>query len=398
LRSLTNAIAGRRTLDRIHLRVYTCADYLQRWQDRFGSIIKTTETSPPVSDVGPLQSLLEEKGITAAKTADDLKIDRSFLSKILKGKKPAPAQLLKRLRDYLQTAGDEGEGDDFDVDALRTIQRHGISQVEAALAYRRLGWSVIPMRLRSKRSHVYWKRFQRELPSEQLIHEWWTKWPNAGIAVVLGSISRLLVVDVDGTEAHEMLISRLAAEPLAPKALSGSRRPNRYHLYFRHPPLVSKAKATPWHPKLEFRGNGGLVVLPPSNHSSGNEYVWAAGRAIGQVPLPTLPLAVSQALSNSRRPISYADRASEPVACCESLPCEVSRSTAAFLSGRYMNGPKWNDRLYRAACDCHGRGISIETAEPLLLAGAKPSDHVEENNARRTIESAYSVPAEPGVI
>jgi hypothetical protein len=51
--------------------------------------------------------------------------------------------------------------------------------------------------------------------------------------------------DVDGTEAHQELIHRLGGEPLAPKSLSGSRQPDRYHLFFRHPAVATKAKATP---------------------------------------------------------------------------------------------------------------------------------------------------------
>lgn len=75
---------------------------------------------------------------------------------------------------------------------------------------------------------------------------------------------------------------------------------------------------------------------------------------------------------------------------------QVSASTRRFLASSYAEGPRWNDRLFRAACDFAGRGIPPETAEPLLLAGARPWDETEREKALRTIDSAYSQTRAPG--
>jgi hypothetical protein len=75
---------------------------------------------------------------------------------------------------------------------------------------------------------------------------------------------------------------------------------------------------------------------------------------------------------------------------------EVSPTTRAFLKGQFADGPGWNDRLFRAACDLHGRGVPQATAEPLLLAGARPWNRGEEDAARRTIASAYARQREAG--
>jgi hypothetical protein len=197
-----------------------------------------------------------------------------------------------------------------------------------------------------------------------------------------------MVVDVDGTEAHQVLIDRLGSEPVAPKVISGSRKPDRYHLFFRCPEILTKAKATPWHPKLEFRGKGGVVVIPPSLHPSGNRYVWADGRSPDDLPIPALPDDIVRALQPSRLPLP-----AEPIGDVNVE--NASPSTRRFLAGEYADGPNWNYRLFRAACDLAGRGMPREEAEPLLLAGARPWDAENMDIARRTIESAFSEPREP---
>ena len=88
----------------------------------------------------------------------------------------------------------------------------------------------------------------------------------------------------------------LDCKPVAPNALSGSRAPNRYHLFFHHPDLPTKGKATPWHSKLEFRGHGGIIIIPPSMHKSGKRYAWAPGQSPEEMGMPQVPRKVLEAL------------------------------------------------------------------------------------------------------
>jgi len=248
---------------------------------------------------------------------------------------------------------------------------------------------VVPQRPGDKKPTIRWKPYQNAMPSVADLQSWFRQWPSAGLAVVLGPVSDLFVIDVDGPEAHAALMRHLGAEPLVPKALSGSRKPHRYHLFFRCPDGVTKAKATPWHPQLEFRGQGSIVVIPPSLHKSGNRYAWAPGRSPVDLPLPEVPSPILAVLQKKLR-----SRPAAPVPVPDGL--HVSASTRRFLTGRYAEGPRWNDRPFRAACDLAGRGVPHETAEPLLLAGARPWDESEREKALRTIHSAYSQTRAPG--
>jgi hypothetical protein len=115
----------------------------------------------------------------------------------------------------------------------------GSTILSVALSYRDRGWVVVPQLPGAKQPCVKWKEFQERVPTEEELTRWFTRWPSAGLALVLGPVSGVFVLDVDGPEAHAALVARLGSEPVAPKALSGSRKPCRYHLFFRHPDLLT---------------------------------------------------------------------------------------------------------------------------------------------------------------
>ena len=150
---------------------------------------------------------------------------------------------------------------------------------------------------KSKRPHVRWTPFQERIPTFEEWLQWSRQWPDAGLLLVLGPVSDVCVIDVDGEEAHDALLEHLGREPVAPKVISGSGASHKFHLYFKHPAVPTRASMTPWHPKLEFRGKGGLIVLPPSIHPSGKRYEWAKGRSLEHLPLPPLPKAVVAAIT-----------------------------------------------------------------------------------------------------
>src|SRR5262249_45471801 len=128
-----------------------------------------------------------------------------------------------------------------------TVEPGGPSMLDVARAYLARGIWVLPQQPGEKRPCLAWREVQDRAPTDAELGAWWgLEWPNAGMVAILGRGSGLLAIDVDGPEAHAALVSRLGSEPLAPKVFSGSGKPFRYHLFFRHPNLPTKAKATPW--------------------------------------------------------------------------------------------------------------------------------------------------------
>jgi hypothetical protein len=394
LRAMALLPARRADLGRLHLRVYTRADFVTRWNALFGWEGADAGPTPRPDDPAlSLAAAMAKAGVSRRALAAGVGEDPSFLNKVLNGKKPWPAGLLERARAWVEGRGRADAGPAAPWPSVPKAAAAGRTLLDVALAYLRRGWSVVPQRPGEKKPAVRWKPFQATRPSEAQLEAWFRRWPDAGLAVVLGPASDLFVIDVDGKDGHDALLGRLGAEPPAPKALSGSGEPHRFHLYFRCPDLPTTAKATPWHDKLEFRGKGGVVILPPSLHRSGRRYEWAEGRSPADVPLPQLPAEVVAALRP--RPKPTPDPAS-PVFAGMPIGVEASPSTRRFLAGAYADGPEWNDRLFRAACDLAGRGVAREAAEPLLLAGARPWGGAEADAAARTIESAYGRPRDPG--
>jgi hypothetical protein len=409
MRGLAATPSGCRALGRLHLRVYTGADFLERWAGYFNGDVPGAAHGPglPVgAATAALLTELKKKGLSRRALAAGLKRDPSFLNKVLNGERPWPKGLLEKARVWVagqqgpkapapppsaKGAGQQGPKNPAPFPSVKVVG--GQTLLRAALALVAWGWSVVPQLPGEKKPCVKWKPYQERLPDADDLAGWFEKWPDAGLALILGPVSGVLAVDVDGPEAHAALMARLGGEPQAPKALSGSGKPYRYHLFFRCPDVPTKAKQTPWHPNLEFRGKGGIVVIPPSLHKSGNRYAWAKGRSPDDLDLPDVPMQILEALKPGppRKPLSMPSiRRKLSVTGVDASP-----RTLEFLSGKYSEGPRWNDRLFSAACDLCGRGMSQEEAEPLLLAGAAPWTSGEEELARRTIESAFAQPRDP---
>jgi hypothetical protein len=388
LRELAVSRAGSRVLDRVHVRIFATTDHVQSWNEVFGLPTAGTAPSQPAADQLPaLLAAMAQKRISRRALAAGVGKDPSFVAKVLNGTKAMPKGLLAAMLDWVESYTVARQPVATGIVLASTVTP-GSSLLAIAREYAQRDWSVVPQLPRAKKPCVKWKAFQERRPADAELVEWFGRWPEAGLALILGPISGVFVVDVDGPEAHAALLDHLSEEPVAPKALSGSRKPCRYHLYFRCPGMATKAKATPWHPHLEFRGHGGIVIIPPSQHKSGQRYAWVAGRSPDDLPLPELPSAILQALAPPAR---------VPVDPCQAPPEDLvaSRMTRRFLAGEFSEGPKWNERLFKAACDLHASGMPKERALPLLLAGARPWNGSEADTATRTIDSAYGQPREP---
>lgn len=178
-----------------------------------------------------------------------------------------------------------------------------------ALDYRRRGWSVVPLRHGLKLPLIPWLEFQHRLASEDEIRSWFDEWPDANLAVVTGRISGLAVLDCDprnrGDESLRALETERGALPDTVEAVTGG---GGRHLYFAtgQAPVRNRVGFAPG---LDLKGEGGLVVAPPSIHPSGGRYAWRKGRAPGEIVLAPLPdwLLALEAADGSRRghPLPY---------------------------------------------------------------------------------------------
>jgi hypothetical protein len=164
------------------------------------------------------------------------------------------------------------------------------SAVEAAAReYLARGWSVIPLRPGDKRPTLKWQAFQYRRAASEDLADWYGRWPQAGVAVVTGAVSGLVVVDVDPKHGGEASLAELERShgPL-PATVTARTGGGGRHLYFLHPGGLVRNQVG-LAPGIDLRGDGGYVVAPPSLHPRGGIYAWEAGLAPGEVALAVLP-------------------------------------------------------------------------------------------------------------
>ncbi len=196
--------------------------------------------------------------------------------------------------------------------------------LDAALTYLARSWSVVPghtliphpqqagallcscrqedCESPGKHPRVRWSEFQQRLPTEKEVRYWWERWPDSNVIIVTGRLSGLAVVDVDprhgGDEAWREWLG-LHPLPQTPVALTGG---GGQHYFFAHPGQEVR-NTTNMLPGVDFRGDGGYVVAPPSKHASGREYAWSNDDHPDDVPLtPMSPLLVLLVLRRLREP------------------------------------------------------------------------------------------------
>ena len=167
--------------------------------------------------------------------------------------------------------------------------------LEAALQYLEAGWSVIPLEPQGKKPRVNWKDYQTVPATPEEVCEWWKKWPDANVGIVTGSISDLLVIDIDGEEG-EATVAQLQRTHGALSLTSTVKTGNGRHLYFTFPGVCVGSTVRALGDGVDVRAEGGYVVAPPSIHENGTPYRWSSAAT---QPLARLPQWVATALTSA---------------------------------------------------------------------------------------------------
>jgi putative DNA primase/helicase len=140
----------------------------------------------------------------------------------------------------------------------------GTAKAEAA-TYHQRGLCPIPVKDRSKEPNLVELApyLKRPATVEELRSWFWS-----GVGIVTGSLSGILVLDVDGPEGEEEL--KKYGHPITPmvKTPSGG-----WHLYFKHPDTEVRTGIRVA-PGLDVKASGGYVVAPPTIGPNGKPYEW----------------------------------------------------------------------------------------------------------------------------
>ena len=210
-----------------------------------------------------------------------------------------------------------------------------ISMNDAICDYTARGWSIIPIRPGDKRPLVRWEDFQHRHANEAEALGWYRARPEAGVGIVTGAISGLIVVDIDVRHGGDVALEQLEREherlPVTVECRTGG---GGRHLYFAHPGGLIRNKVG-LAPGVDVRGDGGYVVAPPSLHASGVRYAWIEARAPGSTAIASLPAWVL------KETVDEPARRGHPIAhwrrlVSDGVPTGERNNTIASLTGHLL--------------------------------------------------------------
>ena len=269
--------------------------------------------------------------------------------------------------------------------------------LEAALRYAEFGWHVFPC-VPNQKVPITKHGVKDATRDADQIQAWWTQWPAANVAVACGAESGVYVIDVDVTAAGNVNgYESLKEFPELPDTVIQKTPRGGFHAFYRtdNPP----ANKNGFRPGIDLRGDGYYVVIAPSIHPNGGQYVWAPGCAPGEIAIAKYPDFIRPP---ARQP------STKPAAPLP-LPVPTGDSAARMrVAEAYIptcdiavQGQAGHNKLFWAAqCAVNGIGLSDSEAYDVLTRLFNPfcqppwdlSIPKDEKDFRRKISEAQRNP------
>jgi hypothetical protein len=217
--------------------------------------------------------------------------------------------------------------------------------VDHALYYAQRGWHVFPVRLGTKISHKSaarrdGRKWGQTVDIAEIRRDFQT-WPDANVGIACGTASEMFVVETDTADGHgdgidgaAELAKLEAVHGMLPATLEAISPSGSVHRYYAHPGYKIKNSASEIGPGIDVRGDGGMVVAPPSIKPGKGVYSWRNELAVADAPQwlldrilagkakpekPEKPAAAAdepsiseRAKATIRQPSSFAGMASQP--------------------------------------------------------------------------------------
>ena len=214
--------------------------------------------------------------------------------------------------------------------------------------------------------------FKDATTDQDLIRAWWHEYPRANLGMPTGTVSGIVVVDVDSTDGFTSVADLGVTAPLTVITGRGG------HLYFRHPGNQVRNFSGKY-PGLDLRGDGGYVVVPPSRHVSGDSYSWVGDGCLPDFDaLPQLPTVFCA-------PSSFS-------ACARTVGAKAGKNSCH--SKHTIQKGRRNDTLFRIGCSYRARGAPRdEIGKTLRLVNMlRCSPPVSDTEVASCVRSACRYP------
>ena len=289
------------------------------------------------------------------------------------------------------------------------------SLIFAAQSYRQLGYSVIPTYgdsdpTRPKVAGVAWSQYQRRYAQESDFTRWFTRDGFAGLAIVTGGISRLLVIDFDDESLAKQFARRFPQLTETRTVLSAGR--GLPHYYYQLP--FGTNLNSRQYSGVDIQANGRYVVTAPTTINGEAYRIFRGG-----VPICLDKRQIKAVLAffdttcgtSSKSSVVVSNHSNQTnkdpvsgttVPLSNPVPPSKGNQTPAHLLALYRHfAPQIgrNNALFQLTCKARTWGWSIrQVAETLLnehIHQPASHRHTSETPAQRryeatkTIESAF---------
>lgn len=214
------------------------------------------------------------------------------------------------------------------------------------------------------------------------VERWWARWPEANLGLPTGAVSGVVVVDVDVREdvdGRESMRRALDAGRVGmPVFTVVSPSGGRHGYYPATPGVVQRSWQAAW-AGVDFRGDGGYIVIPPSRTPAGSYRLVTVrqGAAAG---------IDSEALREFLDPRPVLKPRTGDRGMAQSEPGVVVSRLAAWVAG--LGEGERNRGLFWAACRAAEQAIDPATVVDVLGAAAAHTG-LGPREIATTVRSAY---------
>lgn len=180
-----------------------------------------------------------------------------------------------------------------------------MTNLEWALKYASLGWPIVPLhyvlangqcscrqakcdRIGKHPVGTLVKEGLKEASTDsKVIEKWWSHSPYFNIGYATGGDGHIVMdVDAGGDKVGPATLKTLeTTNGELPRTLLAKTGGGGFHYHFLTPLPIKNSQEQVGR-SLDVRARGGYVILPPSNHASGNKYEWLTdlGQPIAELP------------------------------------------------------------------------------------------------------------------
>lgn len=244
--------------------------------------------------------------------------------------------------------------------------------LQEALGYAENGYPVFPCK--TDKRPLTQNGFKDATTDPNQIKRWWSEHPDASIGIPTGTTTNIFVVDVDMPDGPGSLKDLEEVHGELPATLESKTGSGGRHLFFRLPDSSDVKNKVGLVPKVDIRGSGGYIIVPPSSHPSGKRYQWVLRKRIAAAPDWLISLCNKKKTATSKPPslnnngtsaygAAILQKETEALAEAKEGTRNDTLNRTSFLLAQLVAGDQINEQEAVAAINSAASRCGLDTSE-----------------------------------